>query len=102
MNSTETLDFAWKLLTHLTALVGGGVGLWAFIALAKKLTPWLSGKTAILRAGGMVMSALGVVLAKAATGSIEGVDIQTFATSLLDAAVVWVTAHGTHQSLKDS
>ena len=89
-----------QLLTNVTVLLGGGIGLWGCIALVKKLDPWLKGHTAVLRVGGMALSALGVFVAKAATGGLEGADLQTLGLALLEAASVWLTAHTTHKLLK--
>lgn len=100
-----TVDFLSAIdpaqaLQHVSALVSGAVGLWAFVWLNKKLAPWLKGRTAILRLGGVIVSALGVFLAKAATGALEGADWQTLLVSVLDAAAVWFGAHSIHKATK--
>lgn len=89
-----------QLIANIAAMLGGGVGLWGCIALAKKLEPFLKGKNTILRVAGMVLAALGVFVTKAATGALEGADLQLLGTSLLEAAAVWFTAHATHKVLK--
>lgn len=88
------------LLTNLAVAIGGGSTLFVFVLGAKKIAPWLKDKTLILRVGGMVLAALGVLASKAATGNLEGVDLQTFARVLVEALAVWVTAHTTHKALK--
>ena len=88
------------ILAHLAAVVAGGGGLWASVWLAKRLKPALGGQTILLRVGGMVLAALGTVATKAASGQLEGADLQTALSTLLEAAAVWVTAHATHKALK--
>lgn len=99
LNALSHIDWL-QLLTNISAMLGGGVGLWGCIALAKRFQPWLAGKTTLLRVGGMVLAALGVAVTKAATGSLEGADLQTLGLALLQAATVWFTAHSTHKLTK--
>lgn len=90
----------FQLLTNISVMLGGGIGLWACVNLAKRLEPWLKGHTTILRFGGMALAAVSVFVSKAATGALEGADLQLLGVSLLEAATVWLTAHATHKALK--
>lgn len=96
MLNIEPLQFIGNTI----AVLSGGVGLWACVAIAKKIAPWLQGKTTILRVSGMALAALGVALAKASTGNLEGSDIQELIKSLLEAGAVWFVAHSTHKYVK--
>lgn len=91
-----------SFLASVVALLGGGVGLWAFVAAAKRIVPFLNGRTAVLRALGLTLSAVGVLLTKAATGQLEGADIQTAVVTILESVSVWLTAHAVHKASKPS
>lgn len=100
MQNEIAMALLLKGIEQVAMVIGGGGLLWVFVAALKKAQPFLQGNAAALRTIAVVLSTVGTLAAKASAGTLEPKDLQDVASTVLDVAAVWLTAHAIHKATK--